>query len=260
MKLASIETIKSIEKHPNADALDIATVLGYRCIVGRDAFSPGEKVVLIQPDTVLPDEPWAEMFRKRSNRVKACRLRGEWSFGIVMPLSTWPQIGFDDIVPGTEVSDIIGVTKYEPPAPQDLSAAGHLPTNLPKTDEERWQNIEALPFGEVCDITLKVDGCLKDDTIVITEQGELPIKHIVEKNMIGLKVLTYDVDQNIEEYQPILATSASVDDSKQWYEVQLECGAILTLTGNHMVWLPELNCYRRADELIGNETLKVILQ
>jgi RNA ligase (TIGR02306 family) len=92
MKLASIETIKSIEKHPNADALDIATVLGYRCIVGRDAFSQGDKVVLIQPDTVLPDEPWAEMFRKRSNRVKACRLRGEWSFGIVMPLSTWSSL------------------------------------------------------------------------------------------------------------------------------------------------------------------------
>jgi len=159
MKLASIETIKTVEKHPNADALDIATVLGYRCIVGRDAFSPGEKVVLIQPDTVLPDEPWAEMFRKRSNRVKACRLRGEWSFGIVMKMSdlglTLPDLGLEV---GAEVSEIIGVTKYEPPAPQDLSAAGYLPRGLPKTDEERWQNIEALPYGEVCDITLKIDG------------------------------------------------------------------------------------------------------
>lgn len=159
MKLASIEIIKTVEKHPNADALDIVTVLGYRCIVGRGAFSPGEKVVLIQPDTVLPDEPWAEMFRKRSNRVKACRLRGEWSFGIVMSINTWPALeAYVYIAPGAEVSEIIGVTKYEPPAPQDLSAAGYLPRGLPKTDEERWQNIEALPYGERCDITLKIDG------------------------------------------------------------------------------------------------------
>ena len=160
MKIATIETIKTIEKHPNADALDIATVLGYRCIVGRDAFSSGEKIVLIQPDTVLPDEPWAEMFRKRSNRVKACRLRGEWSFGIVMPFSTWADhMEFlSKLNVGIEVGYFLGVTKYEPPAPQDLSAAGYLPRGLPKTDEERWQNIVDLPFGEVCDITLKIDG------------------------------------------------------------------------------------------------------
>lgn len=159
-KLASIETIKTIEKHPNADALDIATVLGYRCIVGRDSFSVGEKVVLIQPDTVLPDEPWAELFRKRSNRVKACRLRGEWSFGIVMSIDSLPKVkiyGYDH-PDGSEVSEIIGVTKYEPPAPQDLSAAGYLPRGLPKTDEERWQNFDKLPYGEKCDITLKIDG------------------------------------------------------------------------------------------------------
>jgi RNA ligase (TIGR02306 family) len=93
MKLASIETIKTVEQHSNADALDIVTVLGYRCIVGRGAFSQGDKVVLIQPDTVLPDEPWAEMFRKRSNRVKACRLRGEWSYSIVLPLSILQNYG-----------------------------------------------------------------------------------------------------------------------------------------------------------------------
>lgn len=93
MKLTSIETIKTVEQHPNADALDIVTVLGYRCIVARGAFSQGDKVVLIQPDTVLPDEPWAEMFRKRSNRVKACRLRGEWSYSIVLPLSILQNYG-----------------------------------------------------------------------------------------------------------------------------------------------------------------------
>lgn len=165
MKLASIETVQKIVAHPNADKLDLATVLGYTCIVGRGQFKIGDSVVLIQPDTVLPEEEWSLMFRKRSGRVRAMKLRGEWSFGIVMSTYTWPA--FEDfclerygtVAPGTEVSALIGVTKYEPPQPQQLDAAGYPPTGLPKTDEERYQNLDGLlPYGERVDITLKIDG------------------------------------------------------------------------------------------------------
>lgn len=160
MKLASIELISEINAHPNADKLELAKVLGYTCIVEKGKYTAGDAVVLIQPDTVLPDEPWAEMFKKRSSRVRAMKLRGVFSFGIVMPLTTF----FDDVksimdtTPGTEVSHLIGVTKYEAPAPQALDAKGPLPFGLGKTDEERFQNILDLPFGEVVNVTLKIDG------------------------------------------------------------------------------------------------------
>lgn len=170
MKLASIELISEINPHPNADKLELAKVLGYTCIVERGKYKAGDAVVLIQPDTVLPDEPWAEMFKKRSSRTKAIKLRNVWSFGIVMSLTTF----FDDVksvmdmTPGTEVSHLIGVTKYEAPQPQQLDAKGPLPYGLGKTDEERYQNILDLPFGEDVMVTLKVDGssatyyCRKD--------------------------------------------------------------------------------------------------
>jgi RNA ligase (TIGR02306 family) len=171
MKLASIELISEINPHPNADKLDLAKVLGYTCIVEKDKYKAGDAVVLIQPDTVLPDEPWTEMFKKRGNRVRAMKLRGVFSFGIVMPLTTF----FDDVksimdtTPGTEVSHLIGVTKYEVPMPQTLDAKCPLMYGLNKTDEEHYQNLtDVLPFGEVCDITLKIDGmsstyyCRKD--------------------------------------------------------------------------------------------------
>jgi RNA ligase (TIGR02306 family) len=156
MKLASIELISEINPHPNADKLDLAKVLGYTCIVEKGKYKAGDAIVLIQPDTVLPDKPWAEMFKKRGNRVKAMKLRGVYSFGIVMPHSTW----FTDNVPvvGDEVSDLIGVTKYEAPAPQMLDAKGPLPFGLNKTDEERYQNFLELPFGELVNVTLKIDG------------------------------------------------------------------------------------------------------
>lgn len=156
MKLASIELISEIHPHPNADKLELAKVLGYTCIIEKSRYKAGDAVVLIQPDTVLPDEPWAEMFKKRSSRVRAMKLRGVWSFGIVMPISTW----FTNNIPvvGDEVSDLIGVTKYEAPQPQQLDAKGILPFSIRKTDEERYQNILDLPFGETVDVTLKVDG------------------------------------------------------------------------------------------------------
>ena len=34
-------------------------------------------------------------------------------------------------------------------------------------------------------------------------------------------------------------------------------GTKLTITGNNPVWCPELNCYRRVDELNGDEKLLV---
>jgi RNA ligase (TIGR02306 family) len=166
MKLASIELISEIHPHPNADKLELAKVLGYTCIVEKSRYKAGDAVVLIQPDTVLPDEPWAEMFKKRSSRVRAMKLRGQFSFGIIMPISTW----FTNNIPvvGDEVSDLIGVTKYEAPQPQQLDAKGPLPFELGKTDEERWNSIENLPFNEPIVVTAKWDGssatfyCRKD--------------------------------------------------------------------------------------------------
>lgn len=168
MKLASVELVKEVKPHGNADSLEIAVVLGYECIVPIGKFTPGQPVVLIQPDTVLPDVPWAEVFRKRSNRVKAMKLRGVWSFGIIMSVFDIADRanGSEQIkrwlIPtniGNDISEEIGVTKYEPPAPKHIDAAGYLPASMPKTDEERYQNlIDKLPYGETVDVTLKIDG------------------------------------------------------------------------------------------------------
>jgi hypothetical protein len=50
MKLASIEVVAALESHNNADNLEIATVLGYKCIVQKNDLFVGDTVVFIQPD------------------------------------------------------------------------------------------------------------------------------------------------------------------------------------------------------------------
>lgn len=155
MKLASIETIAEKSVHPNADLLEIVHILGFKCIVKKsDNFQVGQKVVFVQPDTVLPDAPWAAFYKAKSNRVKAIRLRNIWSEGIVEKLE---NVG---ILPSSEgeVSELLGIVKWEPPVPQDLQAKGNLPFGIPKTDEERYENLEKVPYGEEVDVTMKLDG------------------------------------------------------------------------------------------------------
>ncbi len=87
-RLASIQPILSVVHHSNADALDVVQVLGYKAIVKRDHWKERELCVFIEPDSVLPDQPWAQPYLKYApKRVRAIRLRGLWSWGLVVPLS-----------------------------------------------------------------------------------------------------------------------------------------------------------------------------
>jgi RNA ligase (TIGR02306 family) len=200
MKLATIERIKKLYPHPNADTLSIAEVLGYQAIVKNGVFNENDLIVFIQPDTVLPDAPWASMYKAKSNRVRSIKLRGQWSMGIVESLSILGKVP-QDIDPidenyiGYDVAGILGVTKYEPPIPQDLSAKGNLPYGIMKTDEERYQNIDNLPFGEIVDVNLKVDGssmtvyCKKVETSVLSDiHGEYEYQVGVTSRSLELKL------------------------------------------------------------------------
>lgn len=170
MKLATIEKVLEVKNHPNADRLDIIKVLGYDAIVGRDSYKVGDIVIFIQPDSILPaDLAWAQEFLRYTSRgrLRAVRLRGEWSMGLVIGPATLKGI-LDEIDLetaeaegfGHDVTDLLGVTKYEPALPKNLQAKGGLPFNIPRTDEERWQNIRDLEslLGAEVDVTLKIDG------------------------------------------------------------------------------------------------------
>lgn len=62
-----------------------------------------------------------------------------------------------------DCTDILGMTKYEPPIPACLSGVmkGRFPSFIPKTDETRVQVLQQLLSkykGERCYITEKLDG------------------------------------------------------------------------------------------------------
>ena len=175
--LATIEIIDSIVPHGNADTLEIAKVGRFEAVVQIGKFKAGETIIFIHPDSNLPgDREWCKDLLKycgNNGRVKAARLRGVWSMGIVIPLGTkvfetyeiekaaTEHLSYSSLGIGDEVSDMLGITKYEPPLPHDLSAKGGFPHFLQKTDETSWQNVRLLSetmIGSIVDVTLKIDG------------------------------------------------------------------------------------------------------
>lgn len=160
-KLASIQKIKEIEVIEGADAIEKAYVLGWQLVIRKGDFKVGDLCVYCEIDSIMPDKPEFEFVRARSNRIKTIRLRGQISQGICFPLNVLPE-GLE-ITEDMDVTEIIGVTKFEPPIPANLAAdvKGLFPSFIPKTDETRVQVLEKVLnayAGISCYVTEKLDG------------------------------------------------------------------------------------------------------
>lgn len=177
MKLASIETIGEILPHKNAERLEIAKVLGWQVIVRKGEFKAGESVVFFPIDTILPDAPWSAFLKNGDKpiRLNTIKLRGQYSQGLVQPLSILPEHvrGWQT---GADVGGELGVKKYEKEIPACLSGevAGTFPTHLaPKTDEDNGLSHPDLVqhvLQHDCIATLKLDG---SSCTIIVKDGKL---------------------------------------------------------------------------------------
>jgi len=115
-KLASVQQIVAIRSIPNADAIEVATVLGWECVIAKkDGFKIGDRVVYIEIDSILPEKPEYEFLRDRKFRVRTIRLRGQVSQGLVLPIGVLPKRknGYRE---DEDVTEIMGVVKYDPQA------------------------------------------------------------------------------------------------------------------------------------------------
>jgi len=112
-------------------------------------------------DSLLPEGPeWSEFMRPRKFRVKTMKLRGVLSQGLALPLALDKNTTVFGIV-GYDASNVLRVTKYEPPLPQSQEIAGIFPPVIPKTDEVRIQSalfmLDDLR-GKEWYATVKLDG------------------------------------------------------------------------------------------------------
>ncbi|SMD42170.1 RNA ligase, DRB0094 family [Aquiflexum balticum DSM 16537] len=160
-KLASIQRIKSLEPIEGADAIEKATVLGWQLVVKKGEYQMGDLAVYCEIDSILPDRPEFEFLKPRGMRIRTIRLRGQVSQGICFPLSILPD--HIEVQEDLDVTEILGITKYEPPIPAYLSGKvkGKFPSFIPKTDETRVQILQKVLDkyqGVSCYVSEKLDG------------------------------------------------------------------------------------------------------
>ncbi|MEV8585442.1 RNA ligase (ATP) [Streptomyces sp. NPDC051180] len=179
--------VLTVHPHPNADALELAQIGLYRAVVAKGAYRTGDTAVYIPEQAVLPavlvDELGltGRLAGGDANRVKAVRLRGELSQGIVCRPGALADVDLERAAAdGTDFAETLGIVKWVPPIPPTMSGdVEAAPDLLPWVDIENLQrHPDVFEPGEPVVLTEKLHGtaCLltyraEDGRVQVSSKG-----------------------------------------------------------------------------------------
>ncbi|MFF0187341.1 RNA ligase (ATP) [Streptomyces sp. NPDC005244] len=179
--------VLTVHEHPNADALELAQVGLYRAVVAKGAFRTGEYAVYIPEQSVLPTALIEELgltgrlAGSAADRVRAVRLRGELSQGIVCrPKALADTDLARAAAEGTDFARTLGIVKWVPPVPPTMDGdVESAPGLLPWVDIENIQRYpDIFTEGEPVVLTEKLHGsaCLltylaDEDRVHVSSKG-----------------------------------------------------------------------------------------
>jgi RNA ligase (TIGR02306 family) len=151
-KMASIRKIDDIRPIENADAIECAVVGGWNVVVKKGEFAVGDLAVYCEIDSWIPTElaPFLSKGKEprefegiRGERLRTIKLRGQLSQGLLLPLEPTCENIVSELFEGLDVSLPLNIVKWEMQVPAQLAGQvkGNFPTEIPKTDQERVQNL-----------------------------------------------------------------------------------------------------------------------
>jgi RNA ligase (TIGR02306 family) len=178
-KMASIRKIDDIRPIEGADAIECVVVGGWTVVVKKGEFAAGDLAVYLEIDSWVPTElaPFLSKGKEprefegiKGERLRTMKLRGQLSQGLLLPISvlttTSPDTWQDpSSFEGSDVSELLNIQKWERPMNAQLAgmARGNFPIEIPKTDQERVQNLKkeiaaAVEAGTLFEVTEKLEG------------------------------------------------------------------------------------------------------
>jgi RNA ligase (TIGR02306 family) len=212
-KLASLQRILKLEPIEGADRIELATILGWSCVVKKGQFKEGDIVIFCEIDSLIPKCIWSNFLWKEGDtkekyRLKTCKMKGHISQGLVLPTSILPVDIFQVIHEGLNVTEYLGIEKYVPYIPTNLQAEilGDFPSFIPKTDQTRLQsypNILNIAHGKSVTITEKLDGCsttyfIKNNHFGVCSRN-IELKEN-EHNIYWKMAKKYNIEEKLREY------------------------------------------------------------
>ena len=215
-KMATIRKINKIVPIEGADSVELAQVDGWNVVVKKGEHQEGSLVVYceidswipnsIAPFLTAPDRFPKEYLGVKGERLRTKKIRGVISQGLILPLNTLPQNDLEWTDPvGVDVSELLGIVKYDPPLPAQLAgqAKGNFPSLVPKTDQQRIQNIDLDEYYGEYEVTEKLEG--SSCTFYLDLEGNfevcsrnLSLKE-TEDNAFWKAARMYNVEQKMKE-------------------------------------------------------------
>ena len=142
--LAYVGRIDKLSPILNADRIESAEVdcVGggrWSGVVKRGDFAPGDRCTVYLQDAVVQPSEALKFLEPMKWRVKMARFRGAPSECVIVRAE-------GDGAVGTDLTEALGVTKYEKVLPHSLAgeAIGFFPSFIPKTDEPNFQTAAEL--------------------------------------------------------------------------------------------------------------------
>lgn len=119
MSTFKVEIIKidAVNKHPNADKLEILKINDWTCVSAVGNFKRGDLCLFFPIDSILTEEIESKIFgvdskiKLNNHRVRTIKLRGAISQGLAVN----PELFLEKFKEGQDVTEKLGIVKYEPP-------------------------------------------------------------------------------------------------------------------------------------------------
>lgn len=170
-KMATIRKINSISPIEGADAIEVAEVDGWQVVIKKNEYTVGDLVVYCEIDSWIPTSlaPFLSKGKEpkvynqvQGERLKTVKLKGQISQGLILPLTVLADnTKIAELVKeGEDVTAELCIQKWEAPVNPQLTGQveGNFPSAIPKTDQERIQNIKLETYYGVYEVTEKLEG------------------------------------------------------------------------------------------------------